>query len=409
MIELICIGSEILNGSTLNTNAQFLSNFLFEKGLRVHKTTVVGDDPLSIHSALEEGLKQAQLVIVTGGLGPTKDDITRQVAAKLFDSPCRENPQVREDLQRRFGNIASLEDQCFLPVKARLLQNRIGTAPGLYFQEKGKHLVLLPGVPNQMQAIFTEAFAPYLDTLFSPLDKVHLRHLHLCGLIEDAVDPFLRELQKAHPGAEISICPSYGKVLSIHILGKAREVESIQTQILGEYGTYSFSGGFSGKATLPQALQEVMIDKQLTLGLAESCTGGAMAAYLTAIAGASKYFLGSIVSYSDQLKKRGLHVKSLEEEGAVSEAVVKEMCSSALELMQSDIAIAVSGIAGPDGGSKEKPVGTVWTAIKMRSGAFQTRCLHHKSSDRSTIIASTAMELFGILYRHLQHGVALYE
>ncbi len=389
-IEIVTIGDEILAGKTPNTNTTFLSKELSLAGHRIARHTTLPDDPQLLEQGLKEALQRSSLVIATGGLGPTIDDHTRTIAAKLFHSPFHYDEAVAADLERRFGKtLASLKDQATIPTKAKLLVNRIGTAPGFYFSSEGKGLVLMPGVPVEMERMFKDQVLPLLSTP----EQTHLDMLHFFALIENQVDPLLRELKSAHPELDLGIYPGHG-VLTVTLKAPSEKLlRFAREKIEAAFSAYLFSS-LTGR--VEDVIQQQMIARKKTLALAESCTGGMVAQHLTAIPGASEYFLGSIVSYSNSLKQGLLHVseKTLKEHGAVSQEAVKEMLSGIFKATPADFGIAVSGIAGPSGGTAAKPVGTVWAAMGERGKSphvftFQAR------GNRQTIILTTTNILLG--------------
>lgn len=395
-IELVTIGDEILNGKTSNTNVYFLSRALSLAGHTIARHTTLPDDPQLLEQGLKEALQRSPLVIATGGLGPTIDDHTRKVAAKLFDSPFHYDESIAEDLRRRFGKtLASLKDQATVPTKAKLLINRVGTAPGFYFSSNGKGLILLPGVPVEMEAMFTEQVQPLLA---SPEPSL-LAVLHFFSLIENQADPLLRELKVAHPELDLGIYPGHG-VLTVTIKAPSQKLlHFAQEKLEAAFSAYLYSSP-SGK--IEEEVHRTMIARGKTLALAESCTGGMMAAHLTAIPGASDYFLGSIVAYSNTLKHTLLHVseKILKEQGAVSKETVEAMLAGLFTVTAADFGIAVSGIAGPSGGTPAKPVGTVWAAMGERGKPPHVVMLQARGN-RQTIILTATNVLFGTFLSHI--------
>jgi nicotinamide-nucleotide amidase len=400
MIEIITIGDELLSGETLNTNAHFLSQELTRLGYGVTRHTTLPDEPKRLKSGLQEALQRAKLIIATGGLGPTCDDFTRQVAAELFHSDFVYNETLAQDLERRFGaKLRSLKDQATLPRKASLLPNKIGTAPGLIFEDK---LILLPGIPQELRALFFEEVIPFLNRKFPLEKKAVSESLHFCLLIEDQLDALLRELKHRDPQVSIGIYPNYG-FLSVRLTAPTSAHLAPFIDALNQaFGSYLFA---SPNNKLEEAIQEAFVSRKLTLALAESCTGGSLSAHLTAISGSSVYFLGALIAYSDALKKKLLFVseKTLKEKGAVSKEAIAEMLEGLFRVTSADVAMAVSGIAGPTGGSLEKPVGTIWAGLAMR-GEGPDIWTFKARGNRETIILSTTYRLFGALLRKVVYG-----
>jgi nicotinamide-nucleotide amidase len=371
-IEIIAIGHEILAGFTVNSNAAYISQALFQAGLLVNRHSVLPDNALLLKEGLKKGLAENTLVITTGGLGPTCDDLTRKVAAELFHSDFTYNPQIAAELRRRYGDqLTSLEDQATLPEKAQLLPNPIGTASGLIFSEAGKTLILLPGVPAEMRQMFTHHALPYICKLLAATQQFYGKRLHFFNTSESAIDPLLRQLEQECPQVQFGIYPSQG-ILEVQLTTSAasrKEAEALLQipfhAIATQFSAVRFETA-SGK--IEEALQNRFVKKGFTLSAAESCTGGSFSARLTRLPGASQYFLGSLVTYCNALKMSllGVPQKLLEEKGAVSAEVAAAMCQGLLERTGSDYGVAVSGVAGPDGGTPEKPIGTVWCAVGKR-------------------------------------------
>ncbi len=403
-VEVLAIGSEILIGATVNTNASFLSHELADRGYHVLKHTVLPDNPEMLHQSLPDILRTCDILIVTGGLGPTCDDLTRDIFTKFFGKALIYSDEVAKDLEKRFGKtLATLQDQSMVPEKAVFFCNPIGTAPAIVFKEKNKVVVLLPGVPQEMKALFSQSVGPYLEKHFPPEEKSYRSSFHLALLYESKLDPFLRRLHEDFPKIDIGIYPYYG-TLTVRISSSDLQSFSKATDIFtNEYRHFIFS---QTSPRLAEALQERMIAKGKTLSLAESFTGGLVAASLTSVPGSSKYFLGSVVSYANSLKENILHVseQSLKEKGAVSKEVVEEMLKGVFEETGSDYGIALSGIAGPDGGSENKPVGTVWIAIGERGKEPFTAKWQLKGNREAVITTGTFLAI-GHLWRFVAHDI----
>lgn len=392
MIELIAIGDELLQGMTVNSNVVYLSHELQRHGYVIARHTTLPDDVVVLRAGIAEALKRAQIVILTGGLGPTCDDHTRQVIAELLGVPLEFQQDIADDLILRFGSqLESTRDQATQPKGAQILLNPVGTAPGLFFKEG---IIVLPGVPREMQAIFQQSVLPVLKKNYPPLTSIRSTTLYLHTLNENQVDPVLRPLKRAD--VDIGIYPGYG-MLSITIRAPNEEdvircVQEIQQQF-GEY-LYETEDG-----SLEEPIHRQLIALGKTIALAESCTGGRLAAQLTRLPNASSYFLGSIVAYSNALKQEllGVSLALLEEHGAVSREVVEAMWNGVLAKTDADIAIAVSGIVGPGGGSEEKPVGTIWASVGLRGSLPTTVCFLTRGT-RETRMLTTVNRLLGLLF-----------
>ncbi len=404
IIELLSIGDELLKGITVNSNAVFLSRHLKQHGYSLSRQTTLPDQRDSLHAGLKEALERADLVIATGGLGPTLDDHTRQVAAQLFDSEFHFDSNIAEDIKRRFGNaIASTEDQATIPSKAKPLHNRYGTAPGLVFSAKEKTLILLPGVPREMEPMFLEQVLPWLEKHWPVQQQKQIEQLCFCLIYESLIDPHLRELSKRYPSVEAGIYPAHGTVSVCLQSSDKQQLFLFRKELLSQFDEYHYLAP-SGK--IEEAVHNWFTEHKRTLAFAESCTGGMLATLITSQPGASNYFLGSIVAYADVWKEQllGVSTQTLAEHGAVSTEVVREMLQGTFDRTNADFAIAVSGIAGPDGGSVEKPVGTIWAAIGERGKAPDVGTFRAKGS-RQTIIFSTANHLLGALWRKVDKKI----
>jgi len=362
-IEVASIGNEVLRGMIVNTNAAFLGRRLTEEGWDVSCQTTLSDENLV--QGLKGVLNRSSVVITTGGLGPTLDDNTLICAKELFSKPPQELP------------------------------NSVGAAPGYLFAENQKLLILLPGVPSEMEQMFEEAALPYLKK-HVPHAPLHREELHFYLLKEDDVDPLLRELKKEHK-LDIGIYPSYSG-LSVILRGPKQEHVVHAKQAIAQ----AFKDSLLPAAKLEEAIRDWMIQHHQTLALAESCTGGFMASQLTLCSGASDYFLGSIVAYANSLKEELLEVspETLKKHGAVSREVVHEMWTGLIKKTRADYGIAVSGIAGPQGGSPDKPVGTIFYALGKKGQTPEINTLHVKGN-RQTVILRTTKKLFGFLLKKL--------
>jgi len=364
-IEIVSIGNEVLRGIIVNTNAAFLGRRLTEEGWEIACQTTLPDDKPILTLGLNEALVRNDVVIATGGLGLTVDDNTFGCAKELFSKPPHE------------------------------MRNGVGVASGYFFSENKKLLFLLPGVPSEMEQMFEDSVFPYLKKHL-PVKPLHREEIHFYLLREDDVDPLLRDLQKEY-GLDVGIYPSYSGVAVIlrgpkkaHVIEARKAVEK------------AFKTSLLPVAKLEEAIQRWMVEHHQTLALAESCTGGFMAAQLTAIQGASEYFLGSVVAYANSLKEGllGVSQDALNKHGAVSREVVHEMWTGLMKQSGADYGIAVSGIAGPQGGTPEKPVGTIFYALGKKSQMPVIDTLHVKGN-RQTVILRTTKKLFGFLLKNL--------
>lgn len=402
-IEVVAIGNEVLCGYTVNTNAAYIGQELLNIGLLVSRQTALPDDAQLLKHGLQEALQRSQLVITTGGLGPTCDDLTRGVAADLFQSDFRFDEAIAADLRRRFGDkLTTIQDQATVPTKARVLQNQSGTAPGLIFSNGRSTMILLPGIPAEMRAMFQKQVIPYLKEHFRKATRVYCKRINLHGIAESTADALLRKLQPQYPKVNFGIYPGQGILsiqLSVYAKDEAeanRQMESPFQAIATQFSRNIFEAA-SGR--LEEEIHRRFIEKKLTLSAAESCTGGSLSARLTQMPGASQYFFGSVVAYANGLKTKllGVPEQLVKAKGAVSEEVVRAMLQGLLERTQSDYGVAVTGIAGPDGGTPEKPVGTVWCAVGQRNGEIRAWKLQAHGNRDMVIDHSVNALLAGLL------------
>jgi nicotinamide-nucleotide amidase len=374
-VEVIAIGNEVLGGNTLNTNAAFLSRELIRLGFSIQRHTALPDAFAALREGLQEALERSSVVIATGGLGPTLDDITRQVAAELFASDFVFDAHWASELHERYrGQLTTVKDQATVPEKAQLIPNGAGTAPGFIFKDAHKTLILLPGVPLEMQEMWEKHVKTYLQKQFPTLAERPRRVVYLFNMPEAQVDPELRSLQTLFPTVQLGIYSSLG-LLTLHVEGDSQnDVDAVYQVLCEKYATHHYDAP-SGK--IEEAVQARFIEQGWTLCTAESCTGGRLAARLTRMPGASRYFKGSVVAYANEAKSGLLNVSAelLKVHGAVSAPVVEAMAQGALALFQTDYALAVTGIAGPEGGTPEKPVGTVWICCAKKGGEIRSRML----------------------------------
>ncbi len=352
MIEIVTIGAEVLSGYTINTNAAFLGKTLSEMGYQVLRETTIPDTEDTIKETLLTALTRSTLTLVTGGLGITTDDLTKTVIDHLFQ-------------------------------KTTPVPNTLGNAPGRIFEKEGRFIVFLPGVPREMKEMFSKEIVPKIPVWLrkEPVFKTHT--LTLLSLKEKEINDQFTKWQNEFPHVQIGIYPSLG-FLTIR-LKSLEEPKKLIDQIKERFKSQVLIG-----KTLDSALHNLLIQKNLTLSVAESCTGGALSYRFTSQSGSSHYFLGSVVSYSNSIKENLLNVspQTLKNHGAVSEETVKEMCTHIQKLMNSRIAFAVSGIAGPTGGTEEKPIGTVYIGLKIDNFPPEIKRLNLKGSREMIVTES---------------------
>ncbi len=400
-VEIIAIAEEILQGNVINTNASYLSKALFQEGYKVvgHKT--VSDDKKEIIQALKSSSERACFILVTGGLGATLDDITKEALCTYFETDLILDTPLYKRLVQKWGDFPFLEEQARVPKNAKILPNEIGCAPGFFFSKEKKGFFFLPGVPFEMQKMFHTSVLPLLQKQKPSPEKKQCFSYYLCLIKEQDIDPFLRKLKQEYPHLEIGIYPGLKKVC-VSFVTSEKEIEKPLQAFEEKFSENIFS---KESAFIEEALQKLFIQKKKTLALAESCTGGYMASSLTQFSGSSAYFLGSFVTYSNFLKREvlGVQEKTLQEEGAVSKKTAEEMLRGVFSICKADYAIAVTGIAGPLGGSAEKPVGTVFIALGTKEEIFSGKIYIQK--ERKEIIQAVKEWAFSLLWLYVEKGI----
>lgn len=378
--EIISIGTELLMGEVINTNAFYLARKLAELGINHHHQVVVGDNPDRLYKQVLESKKRSDILIFTGGLGPTYDDLTKEVVAKAFHRELIYHQDIGQKIQEYFDHKKEVmpennEKQAMIPVGAHIFENEHGTAPGIAIEDEENHktAILLPGPPHEMEPMFEEKVFSYLSR--KSHCKIVSRHLYLYGIGESKVEEILEDMMKNYENPSIAPYAQNGNLM-IRITSKAQTkdkayelIEPVLNDIHQLLGDYVFSIDIpSIEETLVRALNR----NNLKIACAESCTGGMIAQRITDIPGSSSVFDMGIVSYANHIKAQVLGVcqDTLEKYGAVSEEVAREMAKGALSLSGADIAIATTGIAGPSGGSIEKPVGLVYIALAHKDGVY---------------------------------------
>jgi nicotinamide-nucleotide amidase len=372
-IDIISIGDELLIGQVINSNASWMGQQLSSQGMRINRMVAIADTREAIIHALENSARHARVVLITGGLGPTKDDLTKDVACEFFDSKLVLDEQVKQHVEsffkKRGRDLTELNYwQAMVPDNCKVIPNAVGTAPGMYFEKDEVHYLFMPGVPLEMKSIMETWAIPYFRELCQPkayVEKTVLTH----GMGESFLADKIADWENALPEHfSLAYLPSPGRVrLRISARGddKAALQKELDNQIAKLKNKIKFLFFGYDTDTMEEVVGKMLLHKKATLSTAESCTGGLIAHKITSIPGSSQYFKGSVVAYANEIKEDILKVnaKDLEKHGAVSEEVVLQMAANVRNLYKTDYALAVSGIAGPDGGTEEKPVGTVWIAM----------------------------------------------
>jgi len=399
--EIITIGDELLIGQVVDTNSAWMAQRLNEYGIVLHQITSVHDDRQHILTAIDEAFGHADIVLTTGGLGPTKDDITKQVLCEYFNTSLVEDIRVREHIYSWYKERPDVLNrltatQWLVPKSATILPNRVGSAPIMVFEKEvigigKKLLVAMPGVPHEMQIAMTEQVIPYIRLEAGGI--IHKTML-LSGIPESTLAIRIEDWENALPSyMHLAYLPKDGMIrLRLSSYGEATEEEMNQQiellqPLISEYLLASED------LSLETILGNLLKQHGQTISTAESCTGGRLAAALNAQSGSSAYYMGSVVAYDNSIKEQVLGVEHtiLEEYGAVSEQTVRQMAEGVRVLMQTDYAIATSGIAGPTGGTKDKPVGTVWIAWATPKGThakcFRLGTLREQITQRAVTTA----------------------
>jgi nicotinamide-nucleotide amidase len=409
IVEVINTGSELLLGSTINTHISFLGQELFPLGLRVARQVAVPDGE-AIREALADSLTRADVILVTGGLGPTTDDLTREITAELLGLPLIEDATVWQAIQARFARRA-LEmtprnrRQAQVPKGATVLANPNGTAPGLYLrhvaaaQHVTRHLFLLPGPPRELRPMFQDLVAPILKELVPGGAAFQSRRWLVLGIGESKVEAVVGEALLAIPGLELGYCARPGAV-EVRCIGAPEALAAAEAVIAAKLPTQ-----VAGEGGAP--IEEVVVHRLAALGkklaTAESCTGGYLAHKITNVPGASEVFVEGFVTYSNEAKTHALGVPAslIQQHGAVSEPVARAMAEGAMREAGAAFGLATTGIAGPGGGTPEKPVGTVYIALAIRDG--ETRVASHTyPTDRATfkeLTVQTALDMLRAVIR----------
>ncbi|MEA3475819.1 MAG: competence/damage-inducible protein A [Candidatus Cloacimonadota bacterium] len=366
-ISLITIGNEILLGKTVNTNLAYIGNELAKIGLPLHQSVTIKDESVVILKTLEEIKKESDMVITTGGLGPTKDDVTKKSIAKFFskDLEFREAiwSHIKELYHQKNIQIPEIvKTQAEVPIGFKTIKNKYGTAPGLHFQNNRKNFFALPGVPSEMKEMVKDYLIPFLRKNYQT-KSFYLKTIRTIGLLEADLSGRLKDVKETK-SVNIAFLPQPGRV-SIRVYGtELNEFNTIVNMIEKRIGEFVY--GYN-EDNIVELCHKKLLSQNKTLAVAESCTGGLIQNLFTNNSGSSKYLLGGIVSYSSKAKMDLLNVRkeTLERFGAVSEQTVKKMLQGVRRRFKSNYAIAVSGIAGPTGGTPEKPVGLVFIGVNI--------------------------------------------
>ena len=409
--EIIAIGSELLTPDRVDTNSLFLTEQLNRLGIEVVRKLVVGDQRSQIRDAFREALGRAELVVSIGGLGPTEDDLTREALAELLGRRLILNEAILLGIQARFRRLGRQmpeinQRQAMVPEGAIVLENSQGTAPGLWLETDGRIVILLPGPPQELKPMFTQEVEGRLAWRTTAV-RLYKRELRVAGMAESDVEQRIAPIYTRYPDAQTTILASPGEV-QIHLRAWSADATAAEKLLKEMVERVVMALGENIFTTKGESLEEVVArDLNLngaTIAVAESCTGGLLAQRLTSIPGSSSYFLGGVVCYSNDLKRVWVDVPAdlLESKGAVSMEVARALAEGIRRRSGSTLGLAVTGIAGPGGGSPEKPVGTVHVALAERAGGKE-RTLH-LPGDRDRIRWQASQAALDLVRRHFLYA-----
>ena len=373
-VEIITIGDELLIGQVVDTNSAWMAKILNENGFKVVRKVTIGDEEEDIVKAIDDARSKVSVVLITGGLGPTKDDITLKTLCRYFDATLRLSDEVYANIEKLFmknGRVMNelTRNQAMVPDKATVIQNAMGTAPCTWFESDGEVLVSMPGVPYEMKWLMENEIVPRLKKKFNR--DLYIKHqtCMVTGYSESGLALKLMDFEdKMPPFVKLAYLPQSGII-------RLRLSAYYEDEIVAEETVVKLTKQLEDilegdiiveeDKALEVLIGEYLRSKNLTVGTAESCTGGTIASKLTSVTGSSGYYLGSIVSYANEVKQNilGVSDRDLSQYGAVSQQVVEQMAKGALTALGCDYAVATSGVAGPGGGTPDKPVGTIWIAL----------------------------------------------
>ncbi len=404
-IEVLNTGTELMLGSIVNSHLASLARDLFTLGLRIERQVTVPDGD-AIRQAMVETFGRAEVLLVTGGLGPTTDDLTRDITAELLGMKLEFDPEIMTHIERRFGRrglcmTERVKLQAMRPPEATVLMNAFGTAPGLYFPAPAgasnrPHIFLLPGPPRELEPMMRDQVLPILASLLTTKSAEEMRIYRVVGLGESLVEDRVGE-QLLALGLEVGYCARPGEV-DLRLIGTPEKLAQAEPLVMERLGDRIFT---RDARSIEQVVIETLAARGGTLATAESCTGGFIANKLTNVPGASRVFLAGYVTYANEAKSSALGVEAalITQHGAVSEPVARAMAEGARQKSGARFAVATTGIAGPDGGTPEKPVGTVFVALAAE-GAGTVVQKHRFPADRETFKQLTTQTALDLLLRH---------
>jgi nicotinamide-nucleotide amidase len=390
--EIIAIGSELLTPSRVDTNSLYLTEQLNSIGIEVELKTVVGDNEHRLEQLLKEAVKRSELVVATGGLGPTEDDVTKKVVSRVVKKQLVLEQRILERIQARFRNrglemSANNARQALVLLGSKILENPVGTAPGLWVEHEGCHILLLPGPPRELKAVFEETCMPRLRELSGGI-RLFTQVFKATGLTESKLDEMIAPIYTPYKNPATTILAGAGEI-QVYLTGKGKSEEEAKKVVTEVADRIEFTLGdfiFSrGEETLEQIVGYYLMMRQMTLAVAESCTGGLVSERLTSVPGSSQYFLCGVTCYSNSSKidLAGIPPLLLEMSGAVSCEVAKGLAEGIRKKTEATIGLGITGVAGPSGGSVQKPVGLVHIALSL-NGAIEHQ-EHRFGGDRDRV------------------------
>ena len=405
VVELISVGTEILLGNIVNTNAAYLAEKCALLGLSCYHQSAVGDNEERLEETIRLAVSRSDIVILSGGLGPTKDDLTKEVTAKVFGKKLYEDSHTKERIEEYFRQVHSNQvtdnnwKQALVPEGAKVIDNHNGTTPGLIFEENGKTAILLPGPPNEIRPMFERDIAPFLNSL-QP-EGIYSKMVKICGIGESKAETMIADLMDEQSNPTIAPYAKTGEV-HLRVTAKAENEEQaeelmkpVMEELFQRFGETIYT--IEEEVTLEEAIVKLLAEKNMTLTTAESCTGGLLAGRVMNVPGASSIYKEGYITYSNEAKEKLLGVahETLEKYGAVSHETAYEMAGGAAKAAEADAALSVTGIAGPDGGTKEKPVGLVYVGCyvkgNVRTEEFRFTGNRNKNRDYAVVRALTLL------------------
>ena len=409
-VEILAVGTELLLGQLVDTNSAFIAQTLAGNGIDVYGMHAVGDNRERIAAAMRAALDRADGLITSGGLGPTVDDLTKEAACDALGLDTELHEPSLRDIEEAFARLGRVmrennRKQAMLPRGSQVLANEHGTAPGfIAFRDDGKFIASMPGVPREMKTMLQTELVPWLRAHFKVQEAVHTRVLHTLNIAESEIDHRIDDLFRTLANPKIAVL-AHGRLCDVKIMAKARSEQAardliapVEADLLKRLGGHVYG---VDEQTLPGAIHALLQESRRSVAVAESCTGGSIAAQLTSVPGSSKSFMGGVVAYDNAVKIEmlGIAASTIERVGAVSEETALEMAQGVRARLHADVGLATTGIAGPSGGTPEKPVGLVWLAI---ANAHETRAVRlDLPGDRVTVQQRATVSALAMLWQFL--------